>query len=326
MATKIGFIGSGGIARAHHSYLSTLEDVVLTAFCDVDEVRARSVAAEYDAKAYSEFAQMLEAESLDAVFICTPPFAHGDIEAACIDAGLPMFIEKPLATNMATARKIENAVNAKGLITAVGYHWRYQGATVMARELLADQRVAFVEGVWYGGMPGVYWWRQMALSGGQMVEQCTHIVDLARYLVGEIQSVAAYGAKGIMAKKVEKHDVWDSQLSAVRFDNGVVGHLSTSNALSIDGRAGLTLYCPELKLDVTGALSLTRPGEQTTHTDGPGWRNPNNAEDDAFLKAVTTGDRSGIFSDYTDAMKTLAVSLAINKSCETGQPVTVADV
>ena len=323
MATKIGFIGSGGIARAHHSYLKTRDDVALTAFCDVDEQRAKSVAAEYDAKAYTEFAKMLEAESLDAVFICTPPFAHGDIEAACIEAGLPMFVEKPLATSMATAREVAAAVKAKDLITAVGYHWRYQGATALARELLADQPVAFVEGVWYGGMPGVYWWRQMALSGGQMVEQCTHIVDLARDLVGEIASVAAYGAKTIMAKKVEKYDVWDSQFAAVRFESGVVGHLSTSNALSVDGRAGLTVYCPELKLDITGSLTVIKPGERTTYDGLASWQNPNNAEDDAFIKAVQTGDRGDIRSDYADAVKTLAVTLAINQSCETGQPVKI---
>lgn len=326
MATKIGFIGSGGIARAHHSYLATRDDVELTAFCDVDEARAKSVAAEYGARAYTEFGKMLESESLDAVFICTPPFAHGDVEAACIDAGLPMFIEKPLATNMATARTIDAAINAKGLISCVGYHWRYQGATAKARELLAGQRIAFIEGVWYGGMPGVYWWRQMALSGGQMVEQCTHIVDLARHLVGEIATVAACGARTIMAEKVEKYDVWDSQLSVVQFADGVVGQLSTSNVLSVAGRAGLTIYCPEMKLDVTGGLSVITPGQQATYSDLPGWRNPNNAEDDAFIKAVQTGDRSGILSDYGDALRTLAVTLAINKSCEMGQPVAVTEV
>ena len=324
MGTKLGFIGSGGIAQAHHSYLATRDDVELIAFCDVDEGRAKAVAAEHGATAYTEFAKMLDAESLDAVFICTPPFAHGDIEAACIEAGLPMFIEKPLATRMETARQIAGGVAGKDLITAVGYHWRYQGATAKARELLADQRVALVEGVWYGGMPGVYWWRQMALSGGQMVEQCTHIVDLARYLVGEIASVSAYGAKGIMAAKVDEYDVWDSQMSVVAFENGVVGHLSTTNALSVGGVAGLTVYCPELKLHVTGGLSVTRSGERSDYDGLPGWRNPNNAEDDAFIKAVQTGDRSEIRSDYADALRTLAVTLAINQSCETGEPVNIS--
>jgi len=327
MAIKIGFVGTGGIARVHYSYLAQKQGVELVAFCDTDESRAKAAAEEHGAKAYTDHKQMLDAHSLDAVYVCTPPFAHGAIELDCIAAGAHLFVEKPLALDMATARQIEQALKEKDRIGAVGYHWRYQGSTDLARELLAEKEIALALGYWVGGMPGVYWWRQMKLSGGQAVEQCTHITDLARYFCGPITAVAAFGAKTIMHKRVENYDIYDTQLACVQFASGIVGSLNTSNVVSTAGQTYLKLYTPELAVQIEGGLTVWRKGQQTRYEPmGMGWGSPYHREDDAFLEAIETGDRSKIRSDYSDALQTLAVTLAINKACETGQVVQVAEL
>ncbi len=324
MVMKIGFIGTGGIARVHRSYLAEKEGVELTAFCDTDESRAKAAAEQHGAKAYTEHKQMLDAQSLDAVFVCTPPFAHGEIELDCIAAGAHLFVEKPLALDMATARQIDAGLKQRNLIGSVGHHWRYQGSTDLARELLGDEEIAFILGYWIGGMPGVYWWRQMKLSGGQAVEQCTHITDLARSFCGEVGTVVATGAKTIMHKRVEKYDVYDTQLACVQFESGIVGSLDTSNVVSSGGQAYLKIFTPESAFQVQGGLIVSRRGQETRYdAGGMGWRSPYHREDDVFIEAIQTGDRSKIRSDYSDALKTLAVTLAINKACETGKPVKV---
>ena len=104
--TKIGFIGAGGIAHRHFGVLEQFEDVVIAAVTDVDGGRAEAAAARFGARAYTDFAAMLADCSLDAVYVCVPPFAHGAPERAVIAAGLPFFVEKPVAIDLATALEI----------------------------------------------------------------------------------------------------------------------------------------------------------------------------------------------------------------------------
>ena len=82
MAVRIGFIGTGGIAQSHLQTLGGNSDAQLVAYCDLDLERAQKAAEEYGGNAYRDFEKMLDGEELDALVICTPPFAHGDIELA----------------------------------------------------------------------------------------------------------------------------------------------------------------------------------------------------------------------------------------------------
>ena len=126
---------------------------------------------------------MFDKEDLDAGYICTPPFAHGDQELAACERQIPIFVEKPIATQMETADQINRAIQENGIIASVGYPWRYQDNADHARSVSAGQKIVGALGYWMGGMPGVAWWRVREQSGGQHVEQTTHIFDLCRYLV-----------------------------------------------------------------------------------------------------------------------------------------------
>ena len=107
MKTRIGFIGAGGIANRHISNLLTFEDVTVVAVADPRRDRAEAVAARVGARAYDGHDPMLDSETLDAVYICTPPFAHGVPEIASVTHKLPFFVEKPVAADLATAEEIE---------------------------------------------------------------------------------------------------------------------------------------------------------------------------------------------------------------------------
>ncbi|HDD34326.1 MAG TPA: hypothetical protein ENG30_04150, partial [Thermofilaceae archaeon] len=75
---KIGFIGCGGIARAHANRLVRFSDVELVAFSDIAVGKAEALAHKFGGRAYSDWREMLDRENLDIVFICLPPFAHQD--------------------------------------------------------------------------------------------------------------------------------------------------------------------------------------------------------------------------------------------------------
>src|SRR5215207_7665818 len=120
--TRIGFIGAGGIAGRHLGNLLSFPDVSVVAIADPDQERAQMQAARCNASVYTSHQEMLASEMLDALYICVPPFAHGAPEEAAIRAGLPFFVEKPIAVEPGTAEQIAAAVTEHGLITAVGYH------------------------------------------------------------------------------------------------------------------------------------------------------------------------------------------------------------
>src|SRR5689334_7245333 len=129
MPVRTGFIGAGGIAGAHMKALSQIDDVQLAAFCDVDAARAETAARSHNGTAYADHVQMLDAEKLDAVYVCVPPHAHAGQEQELAARGIPFFVEKPIANTLATAQEIEEAVQRANVITAVGYHWRYMTYT-----------------------------------------------------------------------------------------------------------------------------------------------------------------------------------------------------
>lgn len=318
MAVRIGFIGSGGIANAHMNVLQGTEDVSLAAFADPQVERAENAAARFDGTAYSDYREMLEKETLDAVYVCVPPFAHEDQEIIAARKGLHLFIEKPIALSMAKACEIKKAIDDAGVIACVGYHWRYNGTTQQARELLDDLPVGMVLGYWMGGMPGVPWWRVMAGSGGQMVEQTTHIFDLARYLAGDVTEVyAAYATRCL--EEVPNFDVSDVGTATLKFAGGAVGTVSNTCILGQGYTVGLHIAAKDLVLEIDGGnLRVLRPGKTEIIANNV---NAFQAEDQTFIHAVRTGDTSGIRSTYEDAMKTLAVTLAANESARTGVPV-----
>ena len=103
---------------------------------DPDFGRAAELAGRLGARAYKSHADLIALERLDAVFICIPPFAHGDVESAVIAAGLPFFVEKPLSLDIAAAERVARQLQQRSLITGVGYHWRYLDTVEEARGLL----------------------------------------------------------------------------------------------------------------------------------------------------------------------------------------------
>lgn len=326
MPVRVGFVGAGGIAGAHMNALEKVANAQIVAFADVDEARARKAADRFGAAAYTDFNEMYAREELQAVYVCVPPLAHTDAEIKAAERKLALFVEKPVALTIGKAQEIEAAIAAHGVIASVGYHWRNNDITDRLRAELAGKTVGMAMGYWNGGLPGVWWWRRMDGSGGQMVEQTTHIVDLARYLVGEIKSVyAAYALRSMAGLPgMEDLDVPDVGTMTVRFENGAVGQIANSCLLGMGYTTGLNLLLKDLVLEhrQTSAKIITSHRTEEIRSRV----NATVVEDQIFIDAVESGDASQIRSPYSDAVRTLAATLAANASAERGEAVEVAEI
>jgi predicted dehydrogenase len=319
LPTRIGFIGTGGIAGMHMNNLRQIEGVELAAFYDVVQEKAQQRAQQFGGTAFDHHRKMIDEGNLDAVYVCVPPHAHG-AELDVAKAGLPLLVEKPVSVNLKQAEKIAEAIESAGILNSVGYHFRYFDLTEKTKQMLKGKTIGMVLGYWMGGMPMVPWWRRMDESGGQLVEQCTHIVDLARYLVGEITKVYCAAALRTMTD-VENNNVPDVTTLTMEFENGVVGTMNTSCMMPQGGAVALHIVTRGQTFELTGGSLRVVEGRHTEE-----YRSAVNGHmetDRAFVKAVKTKKPSHVKSSYADAVKTLAVTLAANKSAQTGKAVVV---
>ena len=318
MAVNIGFVGTGGIANHHMRTIAQINKARMVAFCDIVAEKARDAASTYNGRAYTDCIEMYESEQLDAVYICLPPFAHEHQEIEAAKRGLPIFVEKPVAVKAAKAAEILAAIQESGVLSSVGYHWRYMDTTEKARARLGAQPIGFALGSWTGGMPGVSWWRVREESGGQMVEQTTHIFDLARYFLGQVRTVHASVRTGLM-EEVENYDVHDAAVTNLSFENGAIASITSACMLSTGGQVGLDLFLKDqvLRLDGRTLTVEDSAGKEVLDLGN----NPTLAEDMAFINAVESGDASQIRSDYADAVKTLELTLAATQSALEGRAI-----
>ena len=313
MAVKVGFIGTGGIANAHLSRLARIKDAEVAALCDVEEERLKGAQEKYGGRIYTDYRKMLEKEELDCVYICIPPFAHQDIELDIAQREIPFFIEKPVHLCVERAEKVEKAVREKNLITSVGYVLRYMDTVEKARQILRGKRIALALGRYFGEVPGEgkSWYSIKEKSGGQIVEQATHVVDLMRYLVGEIDQVYAQGFSGL--NRFENYDVEDASITVFRFENEAIGSLSC-NWLLWGYFPLLEIITKGMRMQLsTSSLKIFFPNREEEFREKD---DPMLLEDQIFIEAVKSGDSSKIKSDYSDGLKTLRATLAANRSME----------
>lgn len=334
MSIKIGIIGTGWVTELHLKALQTIDSAEVVAIAGRNQKRAAELAEPWKAKTYEKPLQMLSKESLDAAFILLPPHLHGELERACSEHVKGVLIEKPISQSLKTAQEINGQFQKAGTIVSVAYQNRYRKSVQTARKLFSQEgnQGILANGWWTTQMPPPLWWRSFDQSGGQFVEQCTHILDICRYTMGDIEEVSAYATRGFMPE-VEGKTVDDAMVINARFASGALASFSTGcfplggHSESPDGGIGLHLSSRNHRIYLTG-----------WHFDGIVYSGVNDKEsiprednifaiqDKAFLDAMATGDTSGIHSNYEDSLKTLAATLAANESAhkQGGAPVKVA--
>lgn len=313
---RVGLVGAGGVAQRHARVLAGFADVTLVGVTDVVADAAAALAGTYGGRAFAGVDDLLAA-GVDAVYVCVPPFAHGPVEEAVIAAGVPMFVEKPVALDLATAERIAGLVERRGLLTGVGHHWRYLSVVDQARRLLAGRPVRMVNGAWLDKVPPVPWWARRDSSGGPVVEQAAHVLDLVRLLAGEVTEVTGYGDGS--PPPVPDADIDSVTAATVRFASGAVGTLAAACVLGWKHRAGLEILADGL------ALTLAEDGLTVCDSDGQRHLSADPeaarvAVDRAFVDAVR-GIGDDVRVPYAEALRTHRLAVAVAESARTGRPV-----
>jgi predicted dehydrogenase len=322
-ATRVGFVGAGAVARRHAATLAGLARVKVAAVADPDRAAVRVLAQAHDAVAYGDHRAMLEGETLDAVYVCVPPFAHGAPEADVAARGLPLFVEKPLSCDLATAERLAAGIRRAGVLTATGYHWRHLDVVARARDRLDGRPARLVHATWLDQPPPPAWWPHRKGSGGQVVEQVTHVLDLVRVLAGEVEEVFAVAAR-TPGTCLEHGDIDGVTAATLRLASGAVGSVTATCLLDHKARAGVEI--------VADGLLVALAEDRLTVDDGVVCEERRAAGsarvevDRAFMAAVRgDGDPSAIAAPYDEALRTHRLGCAIARSAAERRPVRVDD-
>ncbi|MCZ7643809.1 MAG: Gfo/Idh/MocA family oxidoreductase [Planctomycetota bacterium] len=317
---KIAFVGAGHIARLHAQNVAALPDVEVRGFCDLNAERAAGLAREFrGAEAFTSATELYDAIRPDAAYVCVTPDAHGVIEIEAARRGIHLFIEKPQCIDADVGRRVEAAVREAGILASIGYQNRYRRSVERARELLALEPPILALGHWIGHTYRVPWWSDKRVSGGQLVEQSTHTVDLIRHLVGEPVEVYGRAARGFVKDLPEYHN---DDASAVTFTmpSGCVATVLSCCANVPGYGVGLKIFTRSLTLDFTGwehSLAVRKSALESENVKGE--ENIFAKEDAAFVDAIRANDVSKLRCTYADGLKTALLTLAATEALDSGR-------
>lgn len=314
---KVGFVGVGGIAAIHLKNINQMEKAEIVAVCDIVQENAIRVGNEYEANSYTDIDEMLDTVDMDALFICVPPFAHADIEEKAVQRGIHLMVEKPIGLDMDTVREKYEVINESNVICATGYCLRYLDTVAKAKEYLANKKIAMVRGHYLSSFVQTPWYREMEKSGGQLVEQATHTLDLIRYLAGDIEKVYANMSLQVL-EDIPNIDIPDVTSVNLTFKSGAVGHLDCSFTQP-DHRMGLELLGKDFRVVLDGVNVMIVDKEATvTYKSKVDFYEE---QDKAFIEAIRTKNPDLLLSSYKNGLETLAGTLAANQSQEKAQPI-----
>lgn len=317
----LALIGVGGIGSAHLTRLRAMKGVRVAALCDIDADKARKAAEPDKTAVYEDWRAMLDREMLDAILVCTPTFARGEEARAVAERGLAVFVEKPAAPDLALAQRNADAFRAHRTINAIGYMWRYAEAFLECKRRIGNRTVGVVQGTATYPLPGGLWFWDRAKSGGQIFDQTTHLLNVAEALVGPAETVFAAGTQ----KQVVKED-WvkteDVSSMVVKYRSGAVGSFANTwfckqvnFTLSFFG-ADFGLKVDFVKNELSGTIDDAEIAFR-------GNTNPYVVELERFVEAIRRKDQSQILSPYAEGVNTLRLTLAANRSLDSGKPETV---
>ena len=290
---RIGIIGCGGISRAHVGGYSKAGGAVIAAVADVSEAARGKAAADTGATAYADWRELMDSEDLDAVSVCTPPSSHREIALGCIDAGLAVLCEKPLADTLEAAREVAQAAEASEKPFMVAFKFRFHPGVERAKQLIDSGELGTpvllrTMAAGYVDMSDRWFSRRAIAGGGVALDNGVHLLDTARYVAGEITDVSARVATIGQEMEVENTAAFLFSLERGGFGTATISWVS---ALMGDWLGEVHGTGGSISWD-WGRMAHTPAGGERSETEyAPGECDMFAREVSHFLECVRTGER-----------------------------------
>ena len=257
---RVGVLGVGRIGQMHSELIARrAEGASLVAVYDVFEEGAQSVAAEFGARAAASPEELINADDVDAIAVCTPTDTHIDFLVAAAKAGKPVFMEKPLSLDLSEVERGIAAAQAGGISVQVGFNRRFDASHKAVRDTVASGQIGEVQMVRITSRdpapPPVSY---IDSSGGIFLDMTIHDFDMARYVTGsEVVEVYATGAVMVDPAIGEAGDL-DTVVVVMTHENGAITTIDNSRQ---------AVYGYDQRVEAFGSAGMVasdNPGVTTT--------------------------------------------------------------
>jgi predicted dehydrogenase len=345
---KVGVLGCGPIAQAAHFESAVkARNAELYAICDVaNDLRERMAATHAPRKSFADYDKMLADPELDAVIIATADAFHVQASIAALKAGKHVLTEKPIGITVEEVEELQREVKRSGKVLQIGHMLRFDVGIQSAKDFVTHEMGEMLAlKAWYCDSTHRYAMTDavqpyMVKSAAAkkpvgdpkadklryfMLAHGSHLVDLARYLGGEIIEVqsrlnARFGAY-----------CW---FVDVVFSNGAIGHLDLTVAVRMDWHEGFQIYGENGSVsaktynpwfykssDVEIFRERTAETTRVLGADGHFYRR----QLEGFADVILTGSKQ-TGADVDDGVASIRAMVAIAQSARTGKPVKLAEV
>ena len=220
---RFGLIGAGCIGQIRVQALKKTESCELSAVADMDRGRARAIASSGKAEIFDDYQTMLASENVDAVIVSTPPQFHEEIVVSTLEAGKHVLCEKPLGNSVEACRRMVEASRRTGKALATGFNHRYFPAVQFIKQTVETGGIGDLDHVRaFAGHSGLSEFRspweydKKVMGGGALMDVGIHIIDLARYILGEVDEV--YGVSTTNVWKLGESE--DNGIAIIRSTQG----------------------------------------------------------------------------------------------------------
>jgi predicted dehydrogenase len=242
--------------------MSTIPECNLKGVVDIREQVARSVADQYRCKSYKDYQQVLEENHVDAVIICTPPNTHSEIAIFFLENGVHVICEKPFAINSAQATLMVQKAEEKECLLMMASKFRYVEDIIRAKGIVESGilgDIVLFENVFCSkvDMKGRWNSNKEVAGGGVLVDNGSHSVDIARFLLGPVAKVQTEEGK-----RVQKLEVEDTARLYFRTKSDVLGAVDLSWSIHKEQESYVDLFGTEGVLSIGWRYSKYRQSEK----------------------------------------------------------------
>jgi len=199
MELKVGIVGAGHMGKVHAQILTQDERVTLKGIVDVKKEPRESLAAEFKIKAFASLKDLIS-QGVDAIYITTPNTTHTDLTLQILKENIHIFCEKPMTTSLQDAKRILKLLESKSIVYQIGHNRRFAPVYKFARSLIQNGKFtpysAHVK-MNRGELKNPPWVSNPNITGGFLYESTIHLLDMIRWLLGDVKMVECIGQKSV---------------------------------------------------------------------------------------------------------------------------------
>jgi len=270
---KIGVVGVGGMGSKHCNSCQKLDEVELTAVCDIDEAAVEGVARHYKVKSFTDYKQLIDSGDVEAVIVATPHYFHPPIGIYALKKGLHLLSEKPIGVTVNGADGMIAVSRETEQVFGVMFQFRTFPHFMAAKKLIDEGKIGEIYRTLMlsgGFRTQAYYdsagWRSSwkGEGGGVLINQAPHMLDMFCYLAGTPNKVRAE-----VRTRRHKIEVEDEVHALLEYANGGLGYLYASvNEAPIEDR--IEIVGEKGKLIIDGSkvqfASLKQPAQEFCNT------------------------------------------------------------